>query len=144
MMTAKQGQLSCKKRFSFSYLFLFNVIYGVFVAGHVALNGHSAERDKQHEDASNDNPRPPHDAITVLANPFADNIPDDRHADDEGNAHILKEGADEVSADSVARGAKHFADGNLLAALLNKVSGHGDKSQQRDNDGDESEEGDDL
>ena len=143
-MTARKGQLSSKKRFSFSYLFLFNILDGVLVAGHVALDSHCAERDKQHEDAGNDNPRPPHDTITVLANPFADNIPDDGHADDEGDAHILEEGADEVTADSIARGAEHFANGNLLAALLNEVGGHGDKSQQRDDDGDESKEGDNL
>ena len=56
----------------------------------------------------------------------------------------MEEGADEISADSVARGAKHLANGNLLAALLNEVSGHSNKSQQRDKNGKEREDGEDA
>lgn len=121
-----------------------NVLDGTLVAGHVALNDHNVERDRQHEGAGNGNPRPPHDMITVPANPFADNIPDDGHADNEGDCRILEEGADETSAGSVTRGAEHPADGNLLAALLNEVSGHGNESQQQDDGSDESKKGNNL
>ncbi len=79
-----------------------------------------------------------------MADPFACEIPDDGYADNESDSHILKEGADKVSAYSVARGAEHLADGNLLAALLNEVGGHGDKPQQRDKNGKEREDGEDA
>lgn len=110
-----------------------------------ALEEDRQEGNSQAEEAGGDKDhRAEGDAIGIVREPLPDKVGAQRCRDYKRNPHVDEECADEAHQDGAVIGPEHLADRYLLRALLDKIGGHRQQTQQRDQDRDAGKDHHDL
>ena len=126
-------------------LFCFNIINRILRSSAPALDDNGEQgNDEADKPSSSEDPRAERDAITEVAEPVVHDVPRDGHSNDKRNQHRDGERAEHQQQHLARCRAHHFADGNLLAALTDEEERQPHVAHDRDNDGNEGEEGDNI